>query len=253
MNQPFMTRKLLPPLAEGLGALPLLLLPSFFSPSTCTNSLLTCCNKCLRNSLLLVFFFFYCQRWYGWGDKVWVYLAAKQALPVWKTAGRKHSKCVFFFFVAESLEVLPSVLQINTVWNKADCKTSHEWSVFGRQPPEVFCSLLHLCLMPRVRFPFLSKSFTERDKSRPAGGPPKEGDTERGEKKGGERSTSGAICRIQWGHLIRQSERQDTVLAERVCAQTRKNKPTLRQATLYEYCRYSWLVCRHRLNYIKLP
>lgn len=39
----------------------------------------------------------------------------------------------------------------------------------GIQPPDS-CSLLHLCPMLRVRFPFLSKFFSERDKSRQAGG-----------------------------------------------------------------------------------
>lgn len=182
MNQPFMTRKLLPPLAKGLGTLPLLLLLSFFSPSTCANSLLTCCNKCLQILSPLFLYFLYVS--------VWV-IGAKQA------------------------------------WNKADCTTScshSAWSVAGRQPPELFCSLLHLCPMPRVRFPFLSKSFTERDKSRPARGPPKEGDEDRREEKRGEEHLGGqtAICRLQQLHLIRQSEHQGTVLIGRVRTDTQK-------------------------------
>lgn len=44
--------------------------------------------------------------------------------------------------------------------------------------------------MPRVRFPSLSKSFTERDKSRQAGGPLKERDGIES-RKSEERSTSG--------------------------------------------------------------
>lgn len=69
--------------------------------------------------------------------------------------------------------------------------------------------------MPRVRFPFLSKSFTERDKSRQAGRPPKEGDGDRGEEERGEEHLGGqtAICRHQRGHLICHSGAEDTVLS----------------------------------------
>lgn len=79
--------------------------------------------------------------------------------------------------------------------------------------------------MPRVRFPFLSKSFAERDKSRQAGGPPEEGDRDREEEKRGKEHLRGqtAISRLQWGHLICQSEVR-LRYPQDVCAQARKNK-----------------------------
>lgn len=80
-------------------------------------------------------------------------------------------------------------------------------------------------------------------------------ETRKEERKREDRSTSRARePSAEFSRVISSvSQSTKTPSSLNVCAQTRKNKPTLRQTTLYEYCRYSWLVCHHRLNYTKLP
>lgn len=66
--------------------------------------------------------------------------------------------------------------------------------------------------MPRVRFPFLSKSFTEKDKSMQAG---ERGDRVRGEERRGEEHLGGQPVNLETSagssHLSFQAE--DAVLA----------------------------------------
>lgn len=77
---------------------------------------------------------------------------------------------------------------------------------------------------------FLPKSFTGRDKSRQAGGgPPEEGDGDRGEGKQAEHlRAQTAICRLQRGHLTCQSELKSPS-SQDVCAETHSKKPTTGQ------------------------
>lgn len=180
MNQAFMTRKLLPPLAEGPGSLPLLLLLSFFLPLLVqiANMLLTCCNKCLHNSA--------CVRVSPpcsfivstYTAECWFRSHRQKVLPEGVKAGRKHNNCVF-----EAVQVHRKCCQLHPrqthcqlVRNKAHCATDlrpfsrakalQEYNL--QNPPAAPSSTS--APTPRVRFPFLSKSFSERDKSRQAGG-----------------------------------------------------------------------------------
>lgn len=126
-------------------------------------------------SLVLTSVFYCCQQSHACVDKVSVTQAGEP--PCKRHLGNTITLFLRLCRFIEKVHRRHTNCQL--VRHKARCTTTlslSEWSTAGIQPPFFFCSLLHLCPAPRVRLSCLSKSFTERDKSRQAGGAPEEGD-----------------------------------------------------------------------------